>query len=173
MKKLLIGACMSLMLMVGAAQAEQFYDQNTGQWTVEGYRGDTNYCAASTFWDNGSYVTFFVTDKDVASIIVHNTQWNIGDPIGYFNGYTATLRFFGKYPSEQGTINYELKDTQTVILHNVNSEFLNDWIKFEAMNIVMPGDIGQLTVGLAGTKDAVAYMGDCLNRLAGKSGQST
>lgn len=173
MKKLLIGACMTLMVMAGAAQAAQFYHQDSGQWTVEGFRGEDNYCAASTFWDNGSYVTFYVTDNNVANIIVHNTEWNIGDPVGYYNGYTATLKFFGKYPSEQGTIDYNLRDAQTVILENVNTEFLKDWTRFEAMNIVMPGDIGQMTVGLAGTKDAVSYLGECLNQLSGKSGQNT
>lgn len=171
MKKFLVGACMSLMLMVGAAQAEQqFYQQNAGQWSVEGFRGDMNYCAASTFWDNGSYITFFVTDKDVASILIHNTEWNIGDPLGYYSGYTATLRFFGKYPSEQGTIDYELKDAKTVLLANVNTKFLNDWSRFEVMNVIMPGDIGQMEVGLGGTKYAVNLMGDCLNQLSAKSG---
>lgn len=173
MKKFLVGVCVSLMLMAGSAYAEQFYDQNSGQWTVEGFRGESNYCAASTFWDDGSYFTFFVTDNEQASVIVHNKKWNIGDPIGHFKGYLATLRFFGKYPSEQGTIEYNLRDTQTIVFPNVNMEFLKDWTRFDAMNLIMPGDIDHMTIGLDGTKNAVILMGDCLNNLSGKSGQST
>jgi hypothetical protein len=173
MKKLLLGVAVSVMLLTGAAHAQQqFYKQDAGQWTVEGFRGDMNYCAASTFWDNGSYITFFVTDKDVANILIHNKDWNIGDPVGYFKGYTATLRFFGKYPSEQGTIEYELKDAQTVLLPNVNIEFLKDWSRFDVMNVIMPGDISQMEVGLGGTNSAVSLLGECLNQLSAKSGQN-
>ncbi len=173
MKKFLVGVCLSLMMMAGAAHAEQFYNQDSGQWTVEGFRGDLNYCAASTFWEDGSYFTFYVTDNETANVIVHNKSWNIADPIGNFKGYTATLRFFGKYPSEQGTIDYDLRDAQTIVLPNVNVEFLNDWTKFDAMNLIMPGDIGHMTIGLEGTKSAVGLMGDCLNQLDRKNGQNT
>jgi hypothetical protein len=38
------------------------------------------------------------------------------------------------------------------------------------MNVIMPGDIGQMEVGLGGTKYAVNLMGDCLNQLSAKSG---
>lgn len=164
----------SLMIMVSTAFAETpFFNHESGQWTIEGYRGDMNYCSASTFWDDGSFLTFFVTDKDEAHIVVYNKKWNIIDPVGHFPEYQATIRFFGDYPAKQGTIDYDLKDNQTVVLTNVNTKFLDNWIKYQVMVLVMPGDIGEMKIGLSGTKDAVGLMGDCLNQLAGKtSGQN-
>ena len=174
MRKFLTGAIASLALLTTAAIAEdnadKFYNYEAGQWLVEGFKGELSFCAATTFWKNDSYVSFFVTADDTASILVHNTEWNIGDPAGHYNGYKATLRFFGKYPGEQGTIDYTLKDTQTVVLENVNVEFLKDWVKFDTMVLLMPGDIGQMTIGLSGTSDAVDHLGECLNQLSSKPG---
>lgn len=172
MRKIMTAAVMSLALLTTTAYADQFYKKDAGQWTVEGFKGETNFCSASTFWPNDSYVSFFVTDQKQANILVHNTEWNIGDPTGHFNGYKATIRFFGKYPSEQGTIDYNLTDAQTVLLQDVNVEFLKDWTKFDAMVIIMPGDISQMSVGLDGTNVAVSLMGECLDQLTGKSGQN-
>lgn len=164
MKKLLATAALSLLMLSGVAlaESERFYRKDAGQWTVEGFHGDSDICAASTFWDNGSYISFFVSNNG-ANVMVHNSQWNIGDPIGYFKGYQARLRFFGKYDPDEGTVDYELKDPQTVLLTNVNEKFLEAWTKYDTMVILMPGDIGQMTVGLNGTNAVVQYMGECLN----------
>ena len=169
MKKLLASAVLSLCLMAGTASAEEFYRKQAGQWTVEGFQKDIAICAASTFWDNGSYVSFFVSENG-AYVMVHNTQWNIGDPPGAFKGYQATLRFFGKYNPDEGVVDYKLTDNQTVVLLNVNEKFLQAWTKYDTMVILMPGDIGQMTVGLGGTNAIVSYMGECLEMAEKVSG---
>lgn len=163
MMRLLATAALSLFMVVGAANAEQFYRKEAGQWSVEGFKEEQTICAATTYWDNGSYVSFFITIGGGANVMIHNKEWNIGDPLGSYKGYQATLRFFGKYNPDEGVVDYKLQDNQTVVLLNVNEKFLESWTKYDTMVLLMPGDIGQMTVGLGGTNEIVGYMGDCLN----------
>jgi Phr family secreted Rap phosphatase inhibitor len=178
MKKMLLGTIVSLALLSGVAYSqtdENFFRKESGQWTVEGIKAEgLTVCAATTFWANGSYVTFYINSKDEANILAHNTEWNIADPVGFYKGYTATLNFFGKYEPDTGTIDYTLIDNQTIGFKGVNTTFLESWMKYDVMVIIMPGDIKDMKVGLGGTKEVTAYMGECLNIMKNKkSGQNT
>lgn len=150
-----------------SAATNQFFQQQVGQWSVEGYYGDNNYCTVKTYWDNGSFISVFNTkNSNEISIYIYNTQWNIGDPSGTDPAYTSTIHFLSnKYGRTSGTISYELIDSQTVILRNINDNFLKDWIAYDAMEIVMPGDIGRIQVGLSGTKAILPVFADCIDKL--------
>lgn len=172
MKKVILGAIAALVMTAGAAfsASEKFYAKETGQWIVEGIKdGDLVYCAASTFWSDGSFFTFYITDDDRATIIIHNTKWNIGDPVGHFKGYQATFSFFGDLDPYQGKADYELQDAQTIVIPNITKNFYEQWIKYNVLSIVMPGDITKMDIGLSGTSAAVLNLGECLTKVEKKS----
>lgn len=144
----------------------QFYQRELGQWTIEGYRGDKEFCSAKTYWTDGSYASLFVLRKsDEISLYLHNSGWNIGDPSGVYKEYVATIHFTGTAGMDSGTITYELVDSQTVVLRNVNDQFLDNWVRYRTMEIVMPGNIGRMTIGLSGTSDLVPAFVDCVTKL--------
>lgn len=175
MKKVILSAMAALVMTTGAAFADttKFYAKESGQWTVEGIKdGALTYCAASTFWDNGSFFTFYITSDKKANIIIHDSGWNITDPVGHFDGYTATFNFFGKYSPFQGTADYELQDAQTIVIPNVTVSFFEQWTKYDVLNIIMPGSVTKVDIGLKGTSDAVSFLGDCINRMENKSSTS-
>lgn len=154
-----------------SANTTKFYNKDVGQWTIEGYRGDPEFCSAKTFWDNGSYMSLFsVKNEKQMGLYIHNKEWNISDPTGFFPEYVATIHFFGKQNGrDSGTIEYELIDNQTIILRNVNEQFIKNWIIFAQMEIVMPGNIGRMSVGLNGTRELTPAFVECIEILEGKN----
>ena len=168
MNKVILSAAAALVLATGAAFADNtkaFFHKDDDQWTVEGIAdGDLTYCSASTKWGNDSYFIFYVTDKDVANVIVHNETWNIQDPVGHFKGYSATFSFFGNSDPYQAVGDYKLIDPQTIGIPDVNDKFYVNWIKYDVLTIVMPGDISKIDIDLHGTKEAINDMGDCLSK---------
>ena len=161
-------AAITLVMSSLAAHADlyQFYQRDLGQWTIEGYRGDKNFCSAKTYWPNGSYASLFVMKgSDQLSLYLHNNDWKIGDPAGMYKEYEATVHFSGAAGMDSGTISYELIDNQTVVLRNVNDKFLNNWVLYRTMEIVMPGNIGRMIIGLDGTRDLTLAYVDCITKL--------
>lgn len=171
LKTILLASAISAFLATTAsAELNQFYSKQLGQWTVEGFNGDIDFCSAKTYWDNGSYISLFsVKNQNTMSLYVYNTDWNITDPTGRFVEYKATIHFSGNSNGrDSGTIDYELVDNQTVILLDVNSKFIENWISYSQMEIVMPGNIGRMLVGLDGTRDLTPAFAECIEILEGK-----
>jgi hypothetical protein len=166
---LIAAATLAISTIAAYAELTQFYQRELGQWTIEGYRGDKNFCSAKTYWPNGSYASLFIIKgSDELSLYLHNKEWNISDPAGAYKEYQATIHFTGSTGMDSGTITYELVDNQTVVLRNVNDKFLDNWVRFRTMEIVMPGNIGRMTMGLTGTRDLVPAFVDCVEYLNGK-----
>lgn len=151
------------------AGGTRFFQKEIGQWTIEGYRGEVEYCNAKTYWPNGSYAALVVAKGDPnMSLYLHNKDWNIGDPSGTLPEYVATIHFFSNNNGrDSGTIKYELIDSQTVILVNVNDKFIDNWVNYASMEIVMPGTIGRMSIGLGGTRDLVPAFVECIDQLNG------
>lgn len=163
---LIAAAMLSTSAIAAHAELTQFYQRELGQWTIEGYRGDKSFCSAKTYWPNGSYASLFVVrNSDQISLYLHNTDWNIGDPAGMYKEYVATVYFTGNAGMDSGTISYELIDNQTVVLRNVNDQFLDNWVRFRSMEIVMPGTIGRMAIGLDGTQGLIPAYVDCVTKL--------
>lgn len=180
MKKLIVSTIAALAIFAGAASAEdsteKFYSKDSGQWMVEGFHGsEATYCSATTLWNDGSFVSFYVTSEKSVNLMVHNKEWNIADPVGNYKGYQATFRFFSSnIDPDQGTADYTLNDPQTVIFPNINLEFLKSWTKYETMTIQMPGSIAKMDVGLSGTRNVTGYLGECITAMEklSKTGQN-
>lgn len=167
----IVAALFSTAIITNSAHAalEQFYNREIGQWNIEGFRGDLDFCSAKTYWNNGSYISLYsIKNQNNLSLYVHNTDWNISDPTGQFAEYLATIHFSGQTGRDSGTIEYELVDNQTVILRNVNNKFIENWVLFSQMEIVMPGNIGRMLVGLDGTRDLTPAFVECIEILEGK-----
>lgn len=165
-----IGAVLGLALMITPAFAlSQFYQGNSGQWTIEGYTGGKNFCSAKTYWDGGaSYMSLFnMQGSDVFSLMIHNEDWYIGDSRGL---YDLVVEFNGAagYDAMPGT--YELKDRQTIIIRDLTEAFLINWIKYREMTLVMPGNIQSFRIGLIGTSDSVDMFSECIEMLNGEVG---
>lgn len=164
MKKL-IGAMLALALSITPAFAlSQFYDVKSGQWSIEGFTGEKNFCSAKTYWDNNSYVSMFIMKgENKINLYVHNTEWAINGDYGKY--YTGDLVFRGSAGVTSGEVNFELKDPQTIIVRDVTDKFLNDWIVYREMVIVMPNDIPDMIVGLSGTAASTEAIVECLDIL--------
>ena len=169
---LILSFCLPAAAQAGSAQ---FFQKEIGQWTIEGYRGEVEYCNAKTYWPNGSYAALVVAKGDPnMSLLLHNKEWNIGDPSGTLPEYAATIHFLGRQNGrDTGTISYELIDSQTIMLGNVNEKFIDNWINYASMEVVMPGNIGRMSIGLGGTRDLVPAFLECIDQLnSNKQGTS-
>ena len=164
-----IGAVLGLALMITPAFAlSQFYQGNSGQWTIEGYVGNKNFCSAKTYWGNDSYMSLFnMRGSDTFSLWIHNENWNIVDERGL---YDIVINFSGSagYDSMPGT--YELLDNQTIVIRNLTDAFIANWIQYRVMTIDMPGNIAGFRIGLTGTSDSVDMFDECIYMLNGGPG---
>lgn len=164
MKKL-IAAVLALALSITPAFAlTQFYEVKSGQWSIEGFVGEKNFCSAKTYWENQSYVSLFILKGDnKVNLMVHNTDWVINGDYG--SNYTGRLLFRGKAGTTGGEATFELMDPQTIVIRDVTDRFLSDWIKYREMVIVMPNDIPNMVIGLSGTAASTEAILECLNLL--------
>jgi hypothetical protein len=163
--KTLLGAVLGVtMLATPALALEQFYNVESGQWRIEGYTGEKNFCSAKTYWQNESYVSLFVLkNAKEAGLYVHNTDWNLDGDFGTY--YSGTIVFSGSRGITSGKMDFELVDPQTIILRGLKDKFLNDWVDYRTMKLVMPNNIPSMTIGLTGTAAATSAFVECLEIL--------
>lgn len=155
-KKIFLSAAILLSTLTPSLANEQFFAWGAGQWDVKGFRADATtgaHCGAITNWDDGSYLTI-IKDKNTGELwaAMVNNDWNIGDPAGKFDNYVAQFNFVsssGRMTS--GAIAYELVDRRTVYFHGLTTRFVSDWINYREWQIIMPGTIGNVSVGLRGS----------------------
>lgn len=170
-KKSLVGAAIALGLIVTPAMASlnQFYHAISGQWSIEGYVGSKNFCAAKLYYTDDSYVSIFnMQGTKIVSMMVHNTDWDIvGDKNVTYLGY---INFNGKIGNKSNSAFFELKDSQTIVFRDLTETFLDNWMNYRTMTIVMPSSIGNLEVPLRGTGDIVPNFAECIDILNGNSG---
>ena len=175
MIKKLAAAALGLALTITPAFAlNQFYSQKIGQWSIEGYTGEKNFCSAKTYWvaDNGgqSYMSMFnMQGTQAFSLMIHNEDWSMMGQTGVV--YPIDIDFSGQAGFNTLHGNFELKDSQTIIVRNLTGAFLDDWIKYRIMRVNMPGGIPSLAVGLGGTSDAVYGLAQCVKALNGNTGE--
>ena len=174
MIKKITAAALGLALMITPAFAlEQFYNVKSGQWSIEGYRGEKNFCSAKTYWygpDGGeSYMSLFnMKGTQTLSLMIHNTAWNmVGDRGSLYN---TNVTFEGSAGNNILTGQFELYDYQTIIFRNITEAFLNDWITYRYMTVEMPGGIRGLKVGLTGTSVAEGELAACVVMQGGELG---
>lgn len=169
MFKKLTAAALGLALMITPAFAlSQFYKGDSGQWTIEGYTGGKNFCSAKTYWGSGSYMSLFnMRGSGTFSLMIHNEDWNIGDPDGL---YPLDVEFSGSAGYESMPGSYELKDNQTIVIRDLTNAFIANWIQYRTMTLRMPGNIPSFRVGLIGTSDSVDMFNECIDMLNGGSG---
>lgn len=164
-RKTLISAIVALGLLVTPALAlSKFYQVQSGQWAIEGYTGEKNFCSAKTYWDNGSYVSLFVMrNSETFSLIVHNAEWDLlGEP-GVF--YDGTMVFTGQAGLRVLDGQFEMLDSRTIAFRDMTRSFLRSWIDFRNMKIDLGSGISPMHVGLIGTSDATIAFVDCIDRL--------
>lgn len=167
-RKTLLAAALALSLITTPALAlSQFYQGNSGQWTIEGYTGGKNFCSAKTYWDGGaSYMSLFnMRGSDVFSLMIHNEEWNIGDPRGL---YDLNVFFSGSAGADTMPGTYELKDSQTIVIRDLTDAFLINWVQYRTMVLQMPGNIQSFRIGLIGTSDSVDMFSECIEMLNGE-----
>lgn len=164
-RKTLLAAVAALTLFATPAFAlNQFYDVTSGNWKIEGYTGEKNFCSAKTFWADGSYVSLFnMRGSNTFSLYVHNKDWDIAGDFG--STYSGRMEFTGSAGSDQGTMQFELKDSKTIIVRNLTDSFLRNWIIYRTMIIVMPNDIPNMAMDLTGTSSLVNSFNDCIDHL--------
>lgn len=164
-KKNLLAAAIALGLLATPALAlNQFYHVEAGQWSIEGYTGEKNFCSAKSYWPNGSYVSLFnMRGSDTFSFIVHNEDWFMNGNQGQF--YQGEMIFTGKAGRDSGGAPFEFMDPQTIAFREITREFLTNWIKYRNLEIVMPNDIPNLSVGLSGTAAVTNAFIDCIEHL--------
>lgn len=164
-RKTLLAAAVALGLIATPALAlNQFYHVEAGQWSIEGYTGEKNFCSAKSYWQNGSYVSLFtMRGSDTFSFIVHNTDWYMNGNIGQF--YDGKMVFTGKAGADGGPAPFELLDEQTIAFRDMTTAFLENWIKYRNLEIVMPNDIPNMLVGLSGTSAVTNAFIDCIDHL--------
>lgn len=164
-RKTLLAAAIALGLIATPALAlTQFFEMKSGQWSIEGYKGEKNFCSAKSYWQNGSYVSLFnMRGSDKFSFIVHNTNWNINGNLGVF--YDGSMIFKGNAGVSVGDSPFELLDSQTVAFRDMSGTFLENWIKFRNLQIIMPNDIPNMDIGLVGTADATSAFIHCIDNL--------
>ena len=170
MKKIFLTAAILLSTLTPSFAGEQFFAWGAGQWDVKGFRGDATsspHCGAVTTWDDGSYLTI-IKNKNTGELwaAMVNNAWNIGDPAGKFSNYVSQFNFIsssGRMTS--GTIAYELVDNRTVYFHGLTDRFVIDWINYREWQIVMPGTIGNVRVGLKGTARVADAFVACIQQL--------
>lgn len=164
-RKSILASIVALGLIATPALAlSQFFHVQSGQWSIEGYSGEKNFCSAKSYWQNGSYVSLFIMrGSNTMSLIVHNTEWYLNGNIGeYYNG---KIVFTGKIGTDSGTAPFELLDSQTIAFRDVTNSFLENWIKYRTMKIVMPNNIPNLNIGLSGTAAATEAFVVCVEHL--------
>ena len=164
-KKIFISAAIAIGIMSSPALAlEQFYHHEVGQWAIEGFTGEKNFCSAKTYWPTDSYMSLFnMKGSDELALYVHNSDWNISGDYGSY--YQGKITFTGRAGYDDGGAPFELQDSQTIIFRNLTQEFLVNWVKYRNMKIVMPNDIPDITVGLVGTAAATEAYIDCIDHL--------
>ena len=164
MKKL-IASVLALGLMISPAFAlNQFFQVNSGQWSIEGYTGDKDFCSAKTYWNDGSYVSLFnMRNSDTFSLYVHNKDWNMNGDIGSY--YSGDVYFEGSAGRQKLYVEFELKDSQTIVLRNLTDAFINSWVEYREMTIIMPNDIPNMSMGLTGTRDSIDAFVSCIDIL--------
>jgi hypothetical protein len=164
-RKTLLAAAIALGLIATPALAlNQFYHVQSGQWSIEGYTGEKNFCSAKSYWPNGSYVSLFnMRGSDKFSFIIHNEEWFMNGNVGEY--YEGKMVFTGKIGSETGTAPFEYLDPQTIAFRGMTADFIESWIKYRTLEIVMPNDIQNLSIGLSGTSDATNAFVDCIEHL--------
>lgn len=164
-RKTLLAAAIALSFIATPALAlTQFFHTESGQWSIEGYRGEKNFCSAKSYWQNGSYVSLFnMRGSDKFSFIVHNTEWNIDGQLNVF--YDSSMVFKGKAGIIVGDSPFELLDSQTIAFRDMSGVFLENWIKFRTLQIIMPNNISNFEIGLIGTADATSAFIHCIDNL--------
>lgn len=170
-KKIFLSAAILLSTLSSAyAGGEQFFAWSAGQWDVKGFRDDGvtgPHCGAVTTWDDGSYLTI-IKDKNSGELwaAMVNNDWNIVDPAGKFPSYVSQFNFIsssGRMTS--GTISYELVDNRTIYFHGLTDRFVANWINYREWQIIMPGDIQNVRVGLKGTARLADAFVACIQQL--------
>lgn len=161
----LLGIVLALIMSITPAFAlSQFYEVKSGQWSIEGFTGEQNFCSAKTYWQNQSYVSLFIMKNGGGiSLYVHNTEWALDGDYGAY--YSGNMVFRGSAGITSGKVDFELKDPQTIIIRNVSDRFLKDWIIYREMVLVMPNDIPDMVVGLTGTAASTDALVECLEIL--------
>ena len=177
MKKLLMTTALAFGLVVTPAMAD-FYNKQVGNWLVFGFEGtpDNNRaCVIQYEWRDGSR---FHLIKDMvdgeAYIWFKNNQWNIGDAPGNYEGMTIIVE------GSNGTVKswnaiYNLMNKNTIIIRNLqnNPDFIEAFSSLSVMKFVMPGDIENVTIPLAGSSAAIIAGSDCINASNAKKKSGT
>lgn len=166
MRKTLLAAVAAITLLATPALAalNQFYHVQSGQWSIEGYTGDKNFCSAKTYWQNGSYVSLFVMrNSETFSLIVHNAEWDLLGQPGVF--YDGTMVFTGQAGLRVLDGRFEMLDSQTIAFRDMTRSFLRSWIDFRDMKIDLGSGIPTMLVGLSGTADATSAYIACIDYL--------
>lgn len=169
----LVGLATSITPAVSATQAEIFYRNNVGPWTVLG-KGPTDklspICSMQYNFRDGSYALFIKDlNDDEIYMLFSNVQWQIIDKPGKYDG--IRLNFYTSNGVEGDNIDYELLSKNTIRLRNLNSRFIELFAIGNKIELIMPGNIENAQMPLTGTRAAISAMVEC-TKSAPKFGSS-
>ena len=162
MKKFL-AILLSSTMIVSSAIAGQFYNRNSGQWTVAGYTAEGSLnptCMASTRWPNGAAMRLIHDLKDGELYILYeNPYLNIMDkPGSVFNlrvVFDNSVALMGEY---------EVISVNAFRIRNISHEvFLPKFSAASVMDFIMPGNMPNIRAGLTGTRNSMLLMAECIN----------
>lgn len=170
-KSLLLAAVVALL---GSASVAEEFHVETGMWDVDRLYNDdgTFVCAATATWGDGSVLGLIVPESDDrADMLMVNTDWNVQSPTG--TEFILHVRFIGDRDSENYTGTAHVVDSQTIMIHDLSTEFVADWAVYSRMLMFMPTGMQSVPVDLTGSGKALQSIVDCLGKsVGGKTGTS-
>jgi hypothetical protein len=160
---------MSTLLFSFAAVAQtRFYNSVVRDWTVRGHHqhGELHpTCIAEKNFQDGSFISMV---KDLADgelyVLYQNTAWNIADNPG---NYQMRINFYASRsaPVVSHLAQYELLNKNTIRIRNIDSKkFLPTFVEYLKMSFIMPGSIPNVEFTLAGSREMISVMSDCMGQ---------
>lgn len=171
MKKTLLASVAALGIMATSALAtEYFFDKSVGYWTVIGHPGDAENnlnpaCITQARWDDGSNFQLIQDLADGELLIEFtNNDWNVEGPYNDGNLLDLTMNMYGRRGVESYNVKFILVDKNTIQIRGIDYKtFLPDFMNYNKMVMIMPGDMQNSEMRLENSTAAIGLMTKCLD----------
>lgn len=171
MKKYILPLLLSISLLtipVKAQELKNFFKEISGQWNIVGILADKDInpsCVLSSKWPNGAFISL-VNDLNDGKLflIYHNPQFKFIDSVAN----VGFLSFFGKETPKEGLklqFLFEVVNDSTIRTRQLTKELILPlYSESTKMEIILPGTLPKVVVGLTGTRQSLFQLNMCINK---------